>query len=82
MTLALPASSLPLYSFFRPELAGRVCDAAPARHLAVVVAVSPYEPPGSYQTLEAQLGRTGRMKAGEQTFGGPRVVVFVPRPDR
>jgi uncharacterized membrane protein len=78
----VPNGSAKLYTFFEPELAGHQCDLESGTHPPSLagVAVSPYEPESSHQSLSILLREKGFRKAS--TFSnskGPIVEIYKSR---
>ncbi|MBV9267493.1 MAG: glycosyltransferase family 39 protein [Acidobacteriaceae bacterium] len=78
--IALPAESLDYYSFFRPELSSRICDASTlSRSAGVELAISPYLRDREQQrnTLSRPLVVQGFQLRNPALYENPRVLEFV-----
>ncbi len=72
----VPKDAELMYTYFRPELAGRKCSGGEAE---VVLAISPYDPAGARASAEAAEQARGLSRQSEQTFHGPEVQMWSRR---
>jgi len=72
--LPIPARSLFIYRYYRPDFPKLICPTDAAG--SIVLALSPYESAVEYEAAKERLRSGGWRTESEQSFQGPKVILF------